>query len=153
VRWARRHHFCPTREIHLPKPRQKRLQCHQIRPRGILSLRSCSFVNLFHLYILAINIFWTTAHFRYPSSSCLAEGSLYGIRLPSCMYSFLTDHPSEPSGAPYSQQYAQYKLPLGEKSPFTTFDRSVADAAWESVSIKEGCKTHLLKPQASHICS
>ena len=34
----------------------------------------------------------------------------------------------------------EYDLPLGVKSPFTTFDRTVADEAWENISMKQGCK-------------
>lgn len=46
----------------------------------------------------------------------------------------------EPWDAPLQEQYSQYQLPLGEKSVYTTFDRSVADPAWHSISMKDGCE-------------
>lgn len=46
----------------------------------------------------------------------------------------------EPWDAPLQEQYSQYQLPLGEKSIYTTFDRSVADPAWSKISMKDGCE-------------
>ncbi|KAE9373180.1 hypothetical protein N431DRAFT_455970 [Stipitochalara longipes BDJ] len=80
-----------------------------------------SYVFLFHLCFLTINVFWSTANVRYQTADRPAQGTIY-----------------EPSGAPYLEQQTQYDMPLGVKSPFTTFDRAVADVAWESISMKGG---------------
>ncbi|KAK5996699.1 hypothetical protein PT974_02039 [Cladobotryum mycophilum] len=92
------------------------------RPRRLFSLLcGRTLTILFHILFLVVNVVWSTANVRYQLTSASDKGTLY-----------------EPEGAPYKQAYTEYKLPLGEKSPFTTFDRDVADEAWHSISMKEG---------------
>ena len=42
----------------------------------------------------------------------------------------------EPSDAPFQATEKSWDLYLGQKTPFTSFDRSIADKAWEGISMK-----------------
>lgn len=75
----------------------------------------------FHLLFLIINVLWAFTNLHYRNTDSTGHGTPY-----------------EPWDAPLQEQYSQYQLPLGEKSVYTTFDRSVADPAWHSISMKDG---------------
>ncbi|KAH7336735.1 hypothetical protein BKA65DRAFT_538778 [Rhexocercosporidium sp. MPI-PUGE-AT-0058] len=48
---------------------------------------------------------------------------------------FTTDNFSEPNGAPLDIKEVQWSLRLGSRSPYTSFDRTISDAAWQNLSI------------------
>ncbi|RFU79492.1 major facilitator superfamily domain, general substrate transporter [Trichoderma arundinaceum] len=97
------------------------------RSRRVLLLCGRTVICILHILFLAINVFWATANFRYQSTSRTAESTAY-----------------EPWGAPYEKEFTQFDMQLGEKSPYTTFDRAVADEAWEAISMKQGSNDGVL---------
>ncbi|ETS75352.1 hypothetical protein PFICI_12296 [Pestalotiopsis fici W106-1] len=76
---------------------------------------------VFHCLLLLINISWAFVNFHYRTRNLTGHGTPY-----------------EPWEAPFEEKYSQYQLPLGEKSVYTTFDRSVADPEWAKISMKDG---------------
>ncbi|KAI1820839.1 hypothetical protein F4861DRAFT_533432 [Xylaria intraflava] len=90
--------------------------------QSFLSRHGRVFIWLLHIGLLLINVVWAAANLRYNKTpTCSSRGTLY-----------------EPTGAPYDEQYTEYRLPIGEKSVYTTFDREVADKAWMDISMKSG---------------
>lgn len=94
----------------------------------------------FHLLFLIINVLWAFTNLHYRNTDSTGHGTPYGgLRSNSVHRDCKLIRAPEPWDAPLQEQYSQYQLPLGEKSVYTTFDRSVADPAWHSISMKDGC--------------
>ncbi|KAI0160421.1 hypothetical protein GGR57DRAFT_499107 [Xylariaceae sp. FL1272] len=98
---------------------KKRLTKNEVR--SVVLQHAYALTYFVHIVFVLINVTWFTANVQYKRATCTGGGG--------------TTY--EPAGAPYTEEFTVYQLPIGQKSKYTTLDRKVADEAWMDITMRD----------------